>query len=164
MNKLKVVFLLAAGSCALSLSLSACGSPEPSTQTTQDSPPATADVTETKPVDVAKAGLSAYCSTDLAQDEWKAGLVPYLSERGRSVYVNTDVSQISDCTVGEPVGDPETDGNLLQYIVIDTDAGEWRVTVARTAENDPWRVDAFTPPPEPGGTQPAHTDNSQPDY
>lgn len=164
MNKLKVAFTLAALGCTVSLSLSACGRGEPAAETTQDSPTPTADVTETKPVDIAKAAMSAYCSTDQEQGAWRSALVPYLSERGRSVYSNTDVSQISDCKVEKPVGDPEADGNLRQYVTIGTDAGEWLVTVARTAETDPWRVDAFTPPPEPGGTQPAHTDNSQPDY
>lgn len=164
MNKLKVAIFAAAGGLALSCSLAACGSPESTPQATQDSRPTAVEVTETKPADVAKAGLSAYCSTDLAQDDWKAGLVPYLSERGRDVYTNTDVSQIPDCTVEKPVGDPEADGNLRQYVTIDTDAGEWLATVARDTETDPWRVDAFTPPPEPGGTQPPHTDGSQPDY
>lgn len=164
MNKLKVAIFAAAGGLALSCSLAACGSPESTPQATQDSRPTAVEVTETKPADVAQAGLSAYCSTDLAQDDWKAGLVPYLSERGRDVYTNTDVSQIPDCTVEKLVGDPETDGNLLQYVVIATDVGQWRVTVARSDESSSWRIDSFTPPPEPGATQPAHTDSSQPDY
>lgn len=165
MNKLKVAITLTAAGGALSLALSACGSPdvEPE-QETETTTAAADDVAETKPIDIATAALTAYCSTDREQDEWKAGLEPYLSPRGRSVYSNTDVSRINACTVKEPVGDPETDGNLRQYVTIGTDAGEWLVTLARDAESDPWRVDAFTPPPEPGGTQPPHTDSSQPDF
>lgn len=159
-----VPIALAVIGCAFSFSMAGCGGSEPETETTHDSPSATADITETNPVGIAKAALTAYCSTDRVQDDWKDRLEPYLSDRGRDVYANTDVSRVDDCKVNEPVGDPETDGDLRQYAVIDTDSGEWLVTVAKTTETDPWRVDAFTPPPEPGGTQPPHTDSSQPDY
>lgn len=165
MNKLKVAITLTAAGGALGLALSGCGSTDvKSEQTSETTPPAAVDVPETKPADVATAALTAYCSTDREQEAWKDGLEPYLSPRGRSVYANTDVSRIDDCTVKDPAGDPEADGNLRQYVTITTDAGEWLVTVARDTETDPWRVDAFTPPPEPGGTQPPHTDGSQPDF
>lgn len=165
MNKLKVAITLTAAGGALGLALSGCGGTDvKSEQTSETTPPAAVDVAETKPADVATAALTAYCSADQEQEEWKAGLEPYLSPRGRSVYANTDVSRIDACTVEELVGDPETDGNLRQYVTIATDAGEWLVTVARDTETDPWRVDAFTPPTEPGGTQPSHTDSSQPDF
>lgn len=163
MNKLKVAILLTAAGGALTLSLSGCGGVDVQSEQQPAESTDAAEVSETDPVDIAQAALTAYCSTDKEQDEWKAGLEPYLSPRGRSVYANTDVSRVNECTVNKPVGDPEKDGNLRQYVTIDTDAGEWLVTVAKDTETDPWRIDALTPPPEPGGTQPPHTDSSQPD-
>ncbi|WP_146611160.1 hypothetical protein, partial [Burkholderia multivorans] len=66
--------------------------------------------------------------------------MPYLSKRGRTVYMNTSVSRVDECTVDGLARDPETDGNLLQYVAITTDGGEWLVTVSREAEAAPWRV------------------------
>ncbi|WP_141236376.1 hypothetical protein [Brevibacterium casei] len=156
---------LAVMGCAVAISLSGCGGlgGPPEQAETSEAVPSAVDVAETDPVDVAQAGLRAYCSTELPQEQWKAGLVLYLSKRGRTVYMNTSVSRVDECTVDGLARDPETDGNLLQYVAITTDGGEWLVTVSREAEAAPWRVDAFTPPPEPGGTQPPHTDSSQPD-
>lgn len=132
----------------------------------QEPPAATQTATEAPgqpPAEVAKDALTAYCNTELSQAQWWDELSPYLTDRGVALYRNSSLARVSDCTVGDVETPGEEDGSLRQYYRVNTDEGQWLVTVARLAHTQ-WKVDSFTPPPTPDATQPQHTDESEPDF
>lgn len=146
------------------LLLAGCFPAQP--DSTQSPPPATQTATTAPgdpPEQVAEDALTAYCDTSKAQEDWWDDLSPYLTDRGISLYRNSSLTRVGGCTVKGVETPGENDGALRQYYRVNTDEGQWLVTVARLAHTQ-WKVDSFTSPPSSGATQPQHTEESQPDF
>lgn len=154
----------ALGTGAVLIALAGCS---PEAQQPPQVPPAPTQTATAAPgqppADVAKDALTAYCDTEQSQSQWWDQLSPYLTDRGVALYRNSSLARVDDCTVRDVETPGEEDGSLRQYYRVNTDEGQWLVTVARLAHTQ-WKVDSFTPPPSPDATQPQYTDESEPDF
>ncbi|MFH5824286.1 hypothetical protein [Georgenia sp. AZ-5] len=89
--------------------------------------------------------MRAFARPDLPAEEWLDGLRPLMAPEARDYYAAVDPRQVPASAVTGPATAQETGSAYLATVVVGTDAGDYAVTLTRTADGEPWLVQRAEP-------------------
>lgn len=101
---------------------------------------------EASAVETATAAMTAFARPSVSYPVWWRDLRPFLSESARHAYSHTDPASVPAGEVSETGRLVDAETPYLAGVDVPTDVGTYRVLLSRQAQDDPWRVERFTPP------------------
>lgn len=97
------------------------------------------------------AVLEAFLADTDDYDQWWSGLSPLLSPGGADMYDSVDPINVPEAS---PTGETEvvTSDELESIVSVETDVGDFEVTVVRASTDADWAGEHIRPPEEPPAT------------
>ncbi|MPV87579.1 hypothetical protein GB882_02775 [Georgenia ruanii] len=93
----------------------------------------------------AVAFMRAFARPDLPARDWLAGIQPFMAPEARDYYAAVDPRNVPASAVTGTAAAQDGPSAYVATVVVGTDAGDYVVTLTRTAAGAPWLVQHAEP-------------------
>ncbi|WP_448073299.1 hypothetical protein [Georgenia yuyongxinii] len=89
--------------------------------------------------------MTAFARPDLPADQWLAGIQPLMAPEARETYAAVDPAQVPASALTGEAAVRDGTSPYIATAVVGTNAGDYTVTLSRTADGEPWLVQYADP-------------------